>query len=277
VSYRALTHIDYAFVTPNAQGGYYPVAEPEKLEHLVAYAHAFGVRVLASLGGGDDRGVAFQAIANDPLLTDAFCDSTMALVERYDLDGIDMDWEFPSDDDAETFASLMSTLADALHAAHKLLTIAVSADAYNGNNCEDSVIADVDFLNIMAYDDGYRQSGVHHSTYAFAQAAMNYWLVDRSVPADKVVLGLPFYGRSLIDRHSRTYKSILAKDRGAPGKDVSGEYGYNGFSTIRAKTLELALAKGGGVMVWQLNQDAAGENSLLNAIFDAIKEPWRPF
>jgi len=39
----------------------------------------------------------------------------------------------------------------------------------------------------------------------------------------------------------------------------------------------LARAKGGGVMVWQLNQDAAGENSLLNAIFDAIKEPWRPF
>jgi chitinase len=276
IQYRALTHINYAFVAPTKEGEYYPVDESEKLGLLVAYAHAFGVRVLASLGGGSDgKNEAFRAIAADPSLTAAFCGNTMALLERYDLDGIDMDWEFPSAADADGFALLMSALADALHAAHKLLTIAVGADEFDGVNCEDSVIASVDFLNIMAYDYGYGQSGVHHSTYAFAQAAMNYWLADRGVPADKVVLGLPFYGRSLVDRHSRTFKAILAKDRDAPGKDVSGEFGYNGFATLRAKTLDLARALGGGVMVWQLNQDASGEASLLNAIFDAVKEPWR--
>jgi GH18 family chitinase len=276
VQYRALTHINYAFVSPTMGGGYYPVDKPEKLESLVTYAHAFGVRVLASLGGGsDEKNNAFEAIAADPLLTAAFCDSTMALLEQYDLDGIDMDWEFPTADDADGFAALMSALADRLHAAHKLLTVAVSADAVHGCNYEDSVISDVDFLNIMAYDDGYGQCGVHHSSYAFAEAAMTYWLADRSVPADKAVLGLPFYGRSLVNRHSRTFSSILSKDRNAPGKDVSGEYGYNGFATIRAKTLGLARAKGGGVMIWQLNQDASGEFSLLNALFDAVKESWK--
>jgi chitinase len=276
MQYRALTHINYAFVTPTAQGGYYPVDNEEKLERLVTYAHAFGVRVLASLGGGGDKGSAFEAIAQDPLLTDTFCDGTMALLERYDLDGIDVDWEFPSADDADVFASLMSALADRLHAAHKLLTIAVSAEAAQGDACQDSVIADVDFLNVMAYDDGFGQAGVNHSSYAFAYSAMRYWLIDRGALADKVVLGLPFYRRSLVNRHSITYKAILAKDRDAPGKDSSGVYGYNGFATIRAKTLDLALAKGGGVMVWQLNQDAPGEGSLLNALFDAVKEPWAP-
>jgi GH18 family chitinase len=273
LQYRALTHINYAFVTPTMEGGYNAVDHAEKLEHLVAYAHAFGVRVLASIGGwnnGDTN--AFDAIAADPRLTLDFCESTMALIDEYDLDGIDMDWEYPDAGDSQNFASLMGALAEALHAKGKLLTVAVSADADHGQYFADSLLDEVDYLNIMAYDDGYRQPGVHHSTYAFAEAAMNYWLVDRSVPADKAVLGLPFYGRSLKDRHSTTYKSILAKDREAPGKDVSGEFGYNGFATVRAKTLELARARGSGVMIWQLNQDASGEYSLLNAIFDAVKE-----
>lgn len=274
VQYRALTHINYAFLNPRPDGGYQDVARPEKLETLVACAHAFGVRVLASLGGGEGENGAFAAIAADPTLTAAFCGNTLALIDRYDLDGIDMDWEFPAADEADAFAALVGALADALHARHKLLSIAVSADAVHGGACSDGAIADVDFLNIMAYDDGFGVQGAHHSTYAFAEAALGYWLVDRGVPADKAVLGLPFYGRSLADRHSATYKSILSEDRDAPGKDVSGEYGYNGFATIRSKALGLARAKGGGVMIWQLNQDAAGEYSLLNALFDAVKAPW---
>jgi GH18 family chitinase len=277
VQYRALTHINYAFLSPGADGGFKSVDHPEKLELLVACAHAYGVRVLASLGGGsDEKGSAFEAISADPRLVAAFCDSAMAMLSRYDLDGIDVDWEFPAAGDAEGFAGLMHALAERLHAAHRLLTIAVSADDEHGRYVRDDVIADVDFLNIMAYDDGFGRPGAHHSTYGFAAAAQAYWLVDRGVPADKTVIGLPFYGRSLVNRHSRSFKAIFAKDREAPGKDVSGEFGYNGFGTVRAKTLDLALAKGGGVMVWQLNQDASGEFSLLNAIFDAVKEPWQP-
>jgi GH18 family chitinase len=170
----------------------------------------------------------------------------------------------------------MRALSQRLHAEHKLLTVAVAATNFHGRNYLDEVVADVDFLNIMAYDDGYRQPGVHHSSYLYAEEALGYWLVDRGVPADKAVLGLPFYARSLYDRHSRTYRSICEEDREAPGKDRSGEYGYNGIATIRAKTLEIARAKAGGVMIWQLNQDARGEESLLNAIFDAVKEDWEP-
>ena len=255
-------------------GGYQAVSNPEKLAMLVTLAHAHGVKVLASLGGGDDSGIdAFAAIVGDAGTASLFIDNMISLVKEFQLDGIDMDWEFPGMAVADEFAALMHSLAERLHADGKLLTAAVSADSYHGSAIRDSVIADVDFLNIMAYDDGYRQPGVHHSSYDYAYAAMRYWLNQRDAPPDKVILGVPFYGRSLKDRHSRTYRNILADDPNAPGKDVSGEFGYNGFATLRDKTLRLARNLGGGIMIWQIAQDSAGDTSLLNAIFDAVKVP----
>jgi GH18 family chitinase len=274
IQYEALTHINYAFLTPTRQGGYEAVARRQKLMELVALAHAYGVKVLASLGGSNDGNTdAFETIAADAGIASVFVDSTLSLVDDFQLDGIDMDWEFPSMDAADNYAALMHTLAERLHTAGKLLTAAVSADASHGSTIRDSVISDVDFLNIMAYDDGYRQPGVHHSSYDFALAAMRYWRNDRDVPASKVVLGVPFYGRSLKDRHSRTFKSIFTGDSDAPGKDISGDFGYNGFATLRDKTLRLARNLGGGIMIWQLAQDAPGTTSLLNSIFDAVKVP----
>jgi len=277
IQYQALTHINYAFLTPVADGSYQLIPRPEKLDGLVALAHARGVKVLASLGGSDDGGNgAFEAIAADTALTAKFVDDTMAVVDVFMLDGIDVDWEFPRPQEADAYAAFMHALALRLHAAGKLLTAAVSANGWHGDTVRNSVFADVDFLNVMAYDDGYHQPGVHHSSYDFALAAIRYWRDARNVEPSKVVLGVPFYGRSLKDRHSRTFKRILSADFNAPGKDVSGEFGYNGFATLRDKTLRLARNLGGGIMIWQLAQDAPGEASLLNAIFDAVKVPAAP-
>jgi len=274
VQYQALTHINYAFLAVNKEGGYQAVPHPEKLDELVAVAHAYGVKVLVSLGGyNDGKTDAFEAVAADAGITSLFIDNTLALVDDHLLDGVDIDWEYPSLAAADNYAALMRSLAARLHSAGKLLTAAVSATDFHGSAIPDSVIADVDFLNIMAYDDGYGQPGVHHSTYDFASDAIYYWRNYRNAPGPKLVLGVPFYGRSLKDRHSRTFKGIFAGDSAAPGKDVSGDFGYNGFATLRDKTLRLAHNLGGGIMIWQIAQDAPGTASLLNAIFDAVKVP----
>ncbi|MDA8425931.1 MAG: glycosyl hydrolase family 18 protein [Treponema sp.] len=275
LQFDALTQIDYAFLAPTPEGGYAPVHHPEKLEKLVALAHARGVKVLASVGGWTGYGPSpFDTISSDPVLTLRFVLNTLALIDDYDLDGLDIDWEFPSHEAADRFAVLIHALAADLHAAGKVLTIAVSATYRHGDAVEDGVIADVDFLDIMAYDDGVGgPPGVPHSSYAFAERALNYWLVSRDVPACKAVLGVPFYGRSLKNYHARTFRSIVADDPSAPAKDLSRGYAYNGFATIRAKTMRLARERAGGIMIWQIAQDAAGEDSLLNAIYDAIKRP----
>lgn len=273
--YRALTHICYAFVQPTMDGGYRGIETAEKLMDLVSRAHAADVKVLASLGGWNDgKPNAYDTIAADPALTERFMENTAELVERYDLDGIDMDWEFPTSGTAENFAALMRALAETLHSRGKLLSIAVSADEQHGGAYLDSIEPAVDFVNIMAYDDGFEvPPGTPHSPYSFAARSLDYWLIERGLPREKAVLGVPFYGRSLKDRHSQSYARILKADRRAPGKDVSGEYAYNGFDTIRAKTVNQARFRAGGVMVWQLNQDSDYEHSLLNVVFDSIKEP----
>jgi hypothetical protein len=67
-----------------------------------------------------------------------------------------------------------------------------------------------------------------------------------------------------------SYADILANFPGSDMRDeVAPEGGgmiyYNGLQTIKNKTL-LAKKKAGGVMIWQLLHDAAGEGSLLMAI-----------
>lgn len=275
IRYRALTHICYAFVHPTMEGGYRGIATAEKLMRLTELAHANGVKVLASLGGWNDGTPnAYDTIAADPELTEIFLENTKELIDRYGLDGIDMDWEFPKPETARIFADLMIALGKSLRGQGKILSIAVSADERHGGAYLDDIEAAVDFVNIMAYDDGFEDPpGKHHSPYHFAKRSLDYWLIERGLPKEKATLGVPFYGRSLLTRRSQSYARLLKKDRSVPAKDISGEYAYNGFDTIRAKTVNQARVRAGGIMVWQLNQDSDYEHSLLNVIFDSIKEP----
>lgn len=275
VQYRALTHVCYAFGAPTKEGGYEPIQREAVLADLTARAHAEGVKVFLSFGGWNDGGPnAYTAIASDPALTAAFLDGVMELVGRLGLDGIDVDWEFPKEDSAGIFADLMHALSTRLHAAGKELSIAVAATDVRGRFYRDSIIADVDFLNIMAYDDGYGLGPeVNHSAYWFARESLDYWLGRRGVPREKAVLGVPFYGRSLKDRGAVTFSYLRGRDDRAAASDVSQGYGYNGFDTLRAKAVNQARVRAGGIMIWQLSQDAEGTDSLLNAIYDAVKEP----
>ena len=75
------------------------------------------------------------------------------------------------------------------------------------------------------------------------------------------MLGVPFYGRPGYVGYAR-----IVESGGDPEKDEFHGIHYNGLRTIRAKT-RLALAQGGGVMIWELSQDLPGRRSLLRAIY----------
>lgn len=90
---------------------------PGKLSELVSLGHAAGVKVLIAVGGwngGDDS--AFETIAVDPGLRQTFVSNLINFAADYDLDGVDIDWEYPDDGaSGDGFTALMAELSTQLH------------------------------------------------------------------------------------------------------------------------------------------------------------------
>lgn len=263
IQFDKLTHVNYAFILPTATGGLQALDNPSKLQSLVSAGHAAAVKVLIAVGGwnnGNDS--AFESFAANPAYRTNFTNNILNFVNQYNLDGVDIDWEYPDNGtSANNYTALMQQLSTALHNNGKLLTAAVISE--NGSSIQSTVFNSVDFLNLMAYDGG----GSNHSTYNFAVNSLNYWL-GRGLPASKTVLGVPFYGRSPSSYHD--FKDILAMG-GSPNADTYQNIGYNGIPTIKSKT-NLAFDRASGIMIWDLNADASGGNSLLTAINQVVVE-----
>jgi GH18 family chitinase len=265
VQFSKLTHINYAFALPTSTGGLQGLGGgASKLQSLVSAGHTAGKKVLIAVGGwnnGDDA--AFRALAANATYRTNFVNACMSMVNQYNLDGVDIDWEYPTGTESPNFTLLMQQLSNALHAQGKLLTAAVVANGSTGDGIQTAVFGYIDFLNIMAYDGG----GSNHSTYNYAVQSLSYWK-GRGLPTSKAILGVPFYGRSATEYVG--YDDLLV--RGAsPTADSFNGVGYNGIPTIKSKT-NLAFDQGGGIMIWDLSDDARNANSLLTAIDQVVQQ-----
>ena len=265
IDYGSLTHINYSFALPTASGGLEPVENPSKLQSVVSQAHARGVKVLIAVGGwdigdggGNDR--RFETLAATAAGRTNFVNSVIRFIEQYNLDGADIDWEYPdptaSGAPDPNYTALMQQLSTALHRRGWLLTAAVVATSWAGNGISNEVFPSVDWLNIMAYDGG---NGAAHSPYSYAVAGLDYWL-GRGLPKSKAVLGVPFYARPSWN----AYRTLLAQGADPYGDVFNGDY-YNGINTIKAKT-RLAQQRASGIMIWTIDQDVQSQYSLLRAI-----------
>ncbi len=266
VQFSKLTHINYAFLIPTSTGGYQAVDNPSKLSSMVSSAHASGVKALISVGGGGGGG-GFAGIVSSAATRTAFVNSMISFTNQYNLDGVDIDWEYPSvGTQANDFLLMMQQLSTAMHNNGKLLSAAVIG--LGGDYVVSGVFSVVDYLVIMAYDDNNFQ----HSTFELGAQCMSYWL-GRGLPASKALLGVPFYGHDSSQPPSSAtatanYNVILAAGAN-PNLDVYGTYGYNGLLTMRSKT-SYAMSTGGGIAIWELSGDATGGNSLLSAINQVV-------
>jgi GH18 family chitinase len=264
IQFDKLTHIVYSFLLPNEDGSFQPIDNEEKLIQLVTMAKANNVKVMIAIGGwndGDDS--AFEILASNSESRDVFVKQVMAFVTHYDLDGVDMDWEYPDKgQSAENYATLMAQLSSALHQEDKLLSAAVVALGSSAEGVLDLVFEYVDFLNLMIYDG----SGEHHSSYKFAIESLDYWQ-GRGLAKEKTVLGVPFYAKP----NWETYRSLVDADPSYACQDSLEANSYNGIPTIRKKT-KLALERAGGIMNWELSQDSNTESSLVTAIWEVIKD-----
>ena len=265
IQYGKLTHINYSFALPNANGTLRPIDNTAKLQSLVSLGHSNNVRVLLAIGGwnnGDDS--AFEALAASAATRTTFVNSVVSVVTQYNLDGIDMDWEYPDPGTSgSNFTLLMQQLSTAMHSRGKLLTAAVVSGGGTANGIQTAVFGYVDWLNIMTYD-----GGSPHANYDWAVSNVNAWK-SRGLPASKAVMGVPFYSRP----GGIPYSQIVGQNPANANVDCATINGaqqcYNGLPTIRRKT-QWAMANGGGIMNWELSQDPAGSLSLVSAIYETV-------
>jgi GH18 family chitinase len=201
----------------------------------------------------------FEILAASSNGRTTFVNSLINLVNQYNLDGVDIDWEYPDPGaEGDNYTLLMRQLGDALHSRGKILTAAVVSEGGTANGVQPAVFGIVDWLNIMAYD-----GGSPHANYDWSINAVNFWK-GRGLPASKAVLGVPFYSRPTYI----AYRDLVAQDPANANRDCYNGNCYNGIPTIKRKTT-WALSNAGGIMNWELSQDTTGSTSLLNAIWEA--------
>ena len=262
IPYAQLTHINYSFLIPNTDGTFAPLNNAWKLQQIVGAAHSQNVRVNIAVGGWgwDDQ---FETMAANPESRSAFVQNLLAVVNQYQLDGVDIDWEYPDQgQSSQNFLALMQELRATLP-DKEISAAVISYGDDTGLGIPNEVFDLVDFVNVMTYD------GEVHGSMAEFEQGLSYWS-ERGVPQEKINIGLPFYTRP----SEISFAKLIQTDPAAAQLD-SFEYNgslerYNGIPTVQAKT-KLAMQKAGGVMFWALDHDAQGEHSLLNTIFEIVK------
>ncbi|GIV31711.1 MAG: hypothetical protein KatS3mg030_013 [Saprospiraceae bacterium] len=205
-------------------------------ESLVYRAHASGVKVLVSIGGWT-LSKHFSTIAASEQRRRRFAESCAQIVQLYQVDGIDIDWEYPgymahggSAADRRNFTLLLREVRQRLdelssqRGQRLLLTAAFGVAPQRMAMIEwDEVVPLLDYVNLMTYDfygSSYGQTNHHAPLYKPRQGIEGYDLesvvhhlcTTYGVPSQKVNIGIAFYGRS-----SRT--------RGEPGLHVATEKG----------------------------------------------------
>jgi GH18 family chitinase len=262
IPYDKLTHINYAFLTPQTDGTFNPINNGWKLKKIVATGHTNNVKVLISVGGwGWDQ--QFETLAASPESRNAFVQNLKTFVEDYQLDGADIDWEYPdAGESSQNFLALIKELRAAL--PDKLLTTAVVSYGDNALGIHPDSFALFDFVNVMTYD------GPDHATMEQFEKGLAYWS-GRGLPKEKIVMGMPFYSH-VKDSAAEgvSFAKLVQADPAAAQVNEFDYYGmtqvYNGIPTVQAKT-RMAMEKASGVMFWALDHDAQGEFSLVNAIY----------
>ncbi|MBE0682813.1 MAG: glycoside hydrolase family 18 protein [Anaerolineales bacterium] len=260
---KHLTDIIYFSAEPRADGSLDTSRlTEENWSRLIELKNQYGLRVHLSVGGWE-RGDDFAAMTADPGIRRQFIANLLDYMLSHEIDGVDFDWEFPQTN--KEFADYVTLLAEMrlFLSEHELfVSVALPADP----SIPLSEFAIVDRVHIMSYDHAER-----HSTYE--QALKDFQLfLDAGIPAEKLVLGMPFYARGVNDfERELSYAEIVSKYRPAPEVDEVDGLFFNGITTIQQKTCFARSQNAGGVMFWELGQDTLDESSsLLRAIYKTV-------
>jgi chitinase len=325
---KKLTHINYAFVDVKDSMAWLTNIATDTINfRRLGYLKNQNpdLKIMISIGGWS-----WSENFSDAVLTEnsrkKFAASSAAILEQYDLDGVDIDWEYPGlvgednvfrTEDKENFTLMFKALREELNSLTKktgktyLLTTAIPCFSRFIEITEMGKASQyLDYVNLMAYD--FYVSGDTAGHHANLFASENYDKEDSGdraykeytkagVPAEKLVLGLPFYGRtwfmktddnrginrqvdstargggytfikdSLVNKKGLTrYWDDKAKAPYLWNADTKQFLSYEDEESIKYKCDYVKEHNMGGVMFWQYASDP--KEYLLDAVNENLKK-----
>ena len=238
---RRLTHVNLAF----------GLIKDGLLDlHLLKYLHLLPrlrawnpeMKIVLSVGGWGADGFSDMAMTEKGRRN--FAKSCLDAVEKYNLDGIDIDWEYPCNDaagigadprDKENFTALLATLRE-YFGKDRIVSIAVGASQRCIADTQmDKVAGIVDYVQLMTYDmvDGTRAG--HHAALGATKgdkSGLNTRDIVEAyrragVPYEKLIIGAAFYGRHFAVTSFENHGLLQPSGGGLPGLaygEITPEY-----------------------------------------------------
>ncbi len=227
-----LTHINYAFVDVQDSMAWLTNIETDTINFRILNKLKEvnpDLKILISIGGWTWSGN-FSDAALTPSSRRKFAKTSVEIVADHDLDGVDIDWEYPGligdnnvfrPEDKQNYTLMfreirkeLDNLTEQTGKYYELTTAVGAFYSYIEHTEMEKAAKYLDYVNLMTYD--YYTTGDtagHHSNLyppedyekdASADKSFKEFL-KAGVPAEKLVMGLPFYGRSWImksaDKH----------------------------------------------------------------------------
>lgn len=204
------------------------------------------LKTMAVIGGYNEMSRKYSVVAANPALRRNFINSAVALLKKFNFDGLDLDWEYPAQRDSgnpsdkANFVTWLQELRAEFDKYGYLLTIAVGSTSNIADTSYDipQIAKVVDFIGLMTYDmhgawDGQtgHNAPIQDSGPFSVDKAVSYW-IQKGAPASKLVLGLPSYGQSYTlasASNNGLGASTVGAGRSGP---YTGQPGLLGFNEI---------------------------------------------
>ena len=251
---RRLTHINVAFGV--IRDGLLSMHNLPDLKNQLARVRAMNpaIKIVLSIGGWGAGGFSLMSRTREG--RGAFAESVRKAIEEYKLDGVDIDWEYPCNDEAEidcdpsdkvNFTLLMQALRD-VAGPDRIVSIAAGGGDYFVRDTEMDKVAQIcDYIQLMTYDLNWKYKVTRHHTslYAlensYAEGNADYCTKlfhNAGVPMEKIVLGAAFY--------SRKWQGVQAENNGL----LQPTETLGGYGPPYSELLENYINKNGFVRYW---------------------------
>ena len=210
-----ITHLNYAhgrFKNPKTGDGGIVITESSKvpIKKVIALKEKNpNLKVMLMIGGWGAHADGFSMMAKDANKRAEFCHSVNEHMKNHKLDGVDIDWEYPTQsadnetgcdpNDTKNFNTLLKQLRDTLGTG-KIISFASSSSAKYVD--WPTAIKYIDYVNVMTYDMGAAPKG--HNSPLYKSKTFDSRSCDESiqlhvkagVPVNRQVMGIPFYGKA---------------------------------------------------------------------------------